>query len=119
MATVTASAINITDNSGSLAALGPDEARQNVTLQLGNPGVTSVYVPSVTVTLTTSSGACNATNYEIDGTQYSSPVVLPYGQNVAAGVTATFTNAYDIAFDNLPTPQACSGVSVTMTYSIP
>jgi len=117
--TATAGSINITDNSSGLADLGPGVAAQNVTLYLGNPSGTSLYVPTVTVTLNTGNPSCTASNYEINGTQYTGPVALPYGAEVAAGVTATWTNAYNIAFDDLPTPQACSGVAVGIAYSIP
>ena len=118
--TANSAPINITDNSGSLAALGPGVSAQNVTLYLDNTASASQYVTSVTVTLTTSNeGACPASNYEINGTQYGSPVTLPYGGEIAPGST-TWSNAYNIAFYDVNSNQsACEGLQVGLSYTIP
>jgi hypothetical protein len=59
---------------------------------------------------------CAATNYDINGTQYSGPVSLTAPGEIAASKTATET--YKIGFYDETTDQSdCEGATVTMTYA--
>lgn len=97
--------------------LRPGGAAQDLSGTFDNPNDTSVYVTSVTVSIssvTGGAGACTAADYVLTG------AVMTVGHEVAAGNDVDSWDGATLAFDNDPlvNQDGCKGATVNLSYSV-
>lgn len=123
---VTANSITVTDDSANLNDLGPGVADQNISVTFANNDGFSEWVTNVQVTLTVtplSGKTCDASNYEINGTQYTAPVTLPIGHELTplgtSNASYTAMDLYKLGFNDEASSNqdGCQGATVNIAYA--
>lgn len=114
-ATSAGAASLVVSQTSTISNMYPGDTAQTISGTVKNTAANSAYVTAVTASIasvtTVGTGTCDASDYTL------AAAVMPVGQDVASGVTVTFTGA-TLKFSNKTTNQdGCKGATVNLAYA--